>query len=345
MALDRKLAEKAQEELDKKSSGSGLFIRLKEGEEKDIKVIDPTPSMNGIWYLEVPVWWVDKKRIPSPELVGESDSVQRILDQIKEEFRADGSIKDYEKLLNAANSWGGKKVKKDTEYWTVVLEFEWNFDKNEEIEGIYDAEGNVDAELVDKYIVDQKAKILAMKISLTTEINKIATSRGGYMLSDQADGFNLLVSRKGKNRDTKYSAVKTDPMPVPEKYYDLNKSGIDPVKIAKGQLFNDAYIEQILVNYFYGDKLEDPGDGDYLYPELRSKDSEESAPEESSRRRRKTTEDEPEQASSRRRAAEPEEEEEKPKRRRAAKEEESAPRRASAGSSKRRNLVDDVDDA
>jgi len=356
MALDKDLAKRAQEELEKKSGGTNFFVRLDENETKDIKVLDPSPSMNGIWFVEIPIWWVGKTKITSPEFAGGSDVVQKIIDDFEKDFKREGkqAEKDFKKLCEAKHAWGGPLIKKETEYWAPILEFQWEFnDKTDEIEGIYDDNDKIDASLVDKYVVDQKAKVFSMKISLANEINKIATSRGGYMLTDQADGFNLAVSRVGSKRDTKYNAVKTDDMPVPEKYYDLSKDGIDLVKIAKAQIYTEEYIESVLANYFYGEKLEDVTDSDYAYPELRKKseEKEEEEQEDASPRRRRGTakaesKEEPEQVSPRRKARVEEEEEE----RLAPRSRSSASRRKAAEAEegpapRKRSLIDDVDDA
>lgn len=302
-----------------------MFIRLTKEETKDIRVLDPLPNMNGLYYIEVTQWWINGKPIISPEVIGEGDLVQSIMDDFKKDFDDQGAGDQYKKLLNASKGAGMKLIQKSSAFWVPVLEFDWTV-KNNQIVGIEGEDGQIDPDLVKKFIKDGKPKILDAKMSLLKSINRQLTAgRAGATFLDQEKGFNMLIQRAGSGKDTTYVAQREDQMPMPADMYGV----LDPFEVAKSQLYTNKYIEDILANYFYGDEL--PKDAEYRFPELREKLKDgESAEEEKPVRRRpgrtavaETTEEPT--------APEPEAEPEQ------ATEEAPAPAR-----SRRRNLVKDV---
>jgi hypothetical protein len=318
----------AQEELNSRGGG-GFFTRLdKEKTSMDIRILPPTPSMLGKYWLEVPIWWINGKPITSPEVIGESDVIKDILDDIEADFKKQGADEQFTKLRNATKGQGMSLIQKTDAFWIPVLELEWKLDGNNQIVGIYDADGKIDPSLVKKFIKDGQAKIFDCKISLLKNINQqILTGRNGANFLNQEDGYNLIVSKTGSGRDTAYSAVKDEPMPMPEEFYASDKL-LDLVEFAKGGLYTENYIEKVLYGYFYGEEI--PKEPEYRFPELRQKVKGEDSGTDNAPPR-----------SARRQAVEEKKAEEAPRRRSRAVVEESgpteeAPRRA------RRNLVDDV---
>lgn len=270
MPLDPKAVKAALEELEAKS-GSDFFLRLKEGDVRDIRVLEPSPAMNGNWYVEVPVWWIDKTRIVSREFIDGVDVVEEFLTQIEADF---ARTNEQSTFLALRNKTGGKYasevIRKGYEYWVPVLEFNWELDQDQ-IVGIYNDAGEYDPALIKKYIVGGKPKILDGKISLIKSINKVVTARGGYDMPDPVKGFNISISRTGTDRKTVYSGTKTEYMPMPSEFYGAK--AIDPVRIVKSQIVTDDYVDKVLGNYFYGERL--PENPEYMFPELRENNTEE----------------------------------------------------------------------
>lgn len=265
--------------------GGGGFVRLAKDETKDIRILEPTASMNNVFFLEVPIWWIAGKPITSPSFIGEPDLIQTIIDEFKEEFKGDGQA-EFKALMEAKAANGANQVQKVSGFWIPILEFDWDVDpKTEEIINIYDKDGNVDPNLVEKFVKGGKAQIFDAKISLVKNIvSQITTGRGGAKFLTQNEGVNLRVSRSGTGRDTLYAAQKDDPMPMPDKYYGAE--ALDVVRRAKSTIFTDEYIEKILANYFFGEQL--PEEPVYRFPELRDNEEVKEEPTRSRRGRGKS---------------------------------------------------------
>lgn len=288
----------AEEDLKTRGGGSGLFVRLAQDESKDIRILDPTPSMNGLYYIEVPIWWVGGKPITSPEFIKEDDYVQTCIDEYEKLYAEDGETgeRQFKKLLNATKGQGMKLVQKSTGFWIPILEFDWKIGPNGEISGITDDDGNIDPALVKRFITNGKTKILDAKMSLLKSINRqLTTGRVGAIFLDKEKGYNLIVQRAGVGRDTTYTAQKEDQMPMPDEYYGPN--ALDVVEVAKSTIYTTEYIDAIMANYFESTPI--PEEAEYRFPELReslkSGDAEE-VPTTSRRRRghdMETTEKEP----------------------------------------------------
>jgi len=327
--LDLGALKEAEEDL-KSRGGGGLFIRLAQDETKDIRILDPTPSMNGLYYIEVPIWWIDGKPITSPEFIGESDLVQDVINDYESVFAKDGAEDQFKKLRNASKGQGMKLLQKTTGFWIPVLEFDWVV-KNNQIDGIT-SDGKVDPILVKKFIKDGKVKILDAKMSLLKGINRQLTAgRVGSIFLDQDEGFNLLIQRAGTGRDTTYTAQKEEQMPMPAEFYGTG--ALDVVEIAKSTVYTNEYIEDVLANYFEGTQL--PNEPVYRFPELRDALKNDEPVEEKTTRRRRGGEKESEE-----RSEKTEPTEATGRRSRGAKEEEAKP----AGRRKR-DLVKDATDA
>lgn len=269
MALDVAKLKQAQEELKKRSSGSQLWItlsKLEAGEALEFRIMDPLPEMEGIYYVEVPVWWINGKRVPSPRLLdpGTPDIIDKVIAEAK--LSGDATVN---KLLKATGDNKQLKVEMKYEYWIPILKFNWEFGSDEQIKGIYDDKGKVIVENIRKYVEDDRVKLLVVSIGPLKSINEIATKRGGSSMTEMTTGFNLALTKSGKGRDTKYSTVKSDVLPMPEHYY-LDANSLNPFLMAKSQLLTDEYMDAIIGNYLYGEEApEKPDETDYRYPELR----------------------------------------------------------------------------
>lgn len=262
-ALDMNKLKQIQKNLEDRSSGSSSnWITQADLKEAAIEVhiLEPTPDMDGYYFLEVPIWWINGKKIISPEIFGGQDIGTQIIKEVN-------ASQDKEaKALLVQTKNGMRVVQKSTEYWLPVLQFEWKFNKTGEIEGIYDDKGNYDPELISQFVKDDRFKVFQAKISLLTGINSIATSRGGAFMTDKDKGFNLILSKTGEKKKTKYHVNKANEvdLPMPAKFYEDRVSLID---IAKAQILTDECIDNIFGVYLYGE--EEIEDVTFAYPEVR----------------------------------------------------------------------------
>ena len=236
--------------------------KLEDKEMLEFRVLDPLPNLNGRYFMEVIIWFINSKRIISPSTFGEPDIVEQIV-------RAAKNSNDEEiKQLIFGNSRYGGKVQKVFENWIPVLVFDFVV-KNNQIDGIYDSHGNIDPELVAKYIRDGIPKILVAKTSILSFINKYATSRNGLDMFEPDKGFNLVLIKEGKGKQTRYTVQKSDVMPVPTRYYAEDVVP-DVYNLAKAGVRTDEYIESVINNFLYGDPIMEDTENTYRYPEIRN---------------------------------------------------------------------------
>ena len=251
MAIDVKALEAAQKDLQKRSGGGAKnWIQLSKIEAPiDVRIAEPTPGMQGIYYVEVPVWWINGVRVISPRLFGpqEHDPIKVAIDEARK-----SKDPDLIALLNAKGDNGIPKIQERTEFWVPVLRFSWELDKQSNIKGINDDKGNPSVELIKAYIDDYHWKILVTGISALKAINAIATSRGGAKMTECVEGFNLTLSKTGEKKQTKYSAIKADIIPMPADLYTPEKL-TDPFEVAQSLMYTDEYQDQIIWKYLYNE--------------------------------------------------------------------------------------------
>jgi len=269
MAIDVKALEAAQKDLQKRSGGgSKNWIQLSKIEAPiDIRIADPLPSMNGVYFQEVPVYWINGTRVISSRIFGpqEKDVMKNALDEARK-----SKDPDILALLNAKGDNGIPKIQERVEFWVPVLKFSWELDKQGNIKGINDGNGNPSTVLIKDYIDDYHWKILVTGISALKAINAIATSRGGAKMTECVEGFNLTLSKTGEKKQTKYSAVKADILPMPADLYTPEKL-VDPFEVAQSLLYTDEYQDQIIGKYLYNEACPEKTDDCYAYPEIREK--------------------------------------------------------------------------
>ena len=264
-----KALEAAQKDLQKRSGGGAKnWIQLSKIEAPiDIRIADPLPSMNGVYFQEVPVYWINGTRVISSRIFGpqEKDVMKNALDEARK-----SKDPDILALLNAKGDNGIPKIQERVEFWVPVLKFSWELDKQGNIKGINDEKGNPSTMLIKDYIDDYHWKILVTGISALKAINAIATSRGGAKMTECVEGFNLTLSKTGEKKQTKYSAVKADILPMPADLYTPEKL-VDPFEVAQSLLYTDEYQDQIIGKYLYNEACPEKTDECYAYPEIREK--------------------------------------------------------------------------
>jgi len=212
------------------------FYQNKLTAETDVRLLPPLPHMNGIYFHEEKVFWINKKVYTCPSTFGLKsvlqDEYETALEKAKTDKQLDALLKDWQKF------------KPETRYKIPFLLLACKFDAS-----------NNPAEVK---VSGDKAKTLILKSDLLKAINKEVTSRQNqngtpFGLMDREKGFNLILGKTGEKKDTVYTAVawKTS-YEMDEKYY---KNIPDVVELSKKSIKSDAYLRSVIRNFFYGEAL------------------------------------------------------------------------------------------
>lgn len=241
MAIDIKKLREMQKNLNKKAgSGDDLYLyssALKE--EQDIRILPASPKMNGVYFAEQEVWWVNGKMYQSNSTFGGDD----VIDEEIEEARAEGD-KDILALIEKKGAKGMPIVKKETRYLVPVL--------------LLDCKYNDDDELVSVDVVGDEPKVLVAKPTLIKDINKVFTARpyqNGTQdgMADRVKGFNMIVGKTGSGKQTEYFAMGwNEAMEMEEKYY---KKIPDVMELRDKMKKSDDYLRSVIRNYLYGEEI------------------------------------------------------------------------------------------
>jgi len=258
MGLNLKALKGIQEDLNKRGEGTSLFLYQNEiGEETDVRLLPPLPHMNGIYFIEQIVYWINGKPYTSPETFGEPCPIEAEVEAAK-----DSGDHDLAELIDSDD------FRKKSKFLMPILLLDCEFDD--------------DGECTKANVVDGKAKILDVGPMLMKRMNKVITSRNfqngtenGIM--DREKGFNLILSKTGKKLDTKYDAIGWNtPFEMEEKFY---KNYPDVIEIVKKGQMSDEYLESVIRNYLYGEEVLDDKEHK-RHPELQKSDSKNDAKDE-----------------------------------------------------------------
>jgi hypothetical protein len=260
-----------QEKLNKRGGdGSKNWIQLSKLEKPlDVRIMDPLPSMDGIYYVEVPTWWINGKRLISKKIYGPEE--KDVVEEMKKEAElAAVTDKTLSEILSKKNSKGIPLIQFKWEYWVPVLQFAWQLDNKNVISGITTS-GQYDVNLIKKFIVDDRVKIAVANITVIKAINVIATTRGNSNFLDPVEGMNIVIRKSGEGRDTKYAVAAAERMPMPLEFYQEGKL-TDPFEIAESLMYTDEYMELVMGNYLYGDvQIPAEADSNYEHLDIRKK--------------------------------------------------------------------------
>lgn len=234
MGLNMNALKGVQEDLNSRGSGGIYFYANKLGAEEDFRMLPPLPHMNGLYFQEQQVWWINKKPYISHKTFNK-DCV------IEQEIKAAKALKDkdIDKLLA-----DDQLISLKTRFLMPALRLVCEFDA---------------ANRPTKISVDgDKAVVLICGPILMKAINKTVTSRNFQNgtedgLMDREKGFNLLLSKSGKGLDTTYGAEGwREPTEMDAKYY---KEIPDVVALTKKEMESDAYLRGVIRNFIYGEAM------------------------------------------------------------------------------------------
>lgn len=235
-----------QEELGKRKGDGNMVFQKDLKAETDVRLLPTKPNMNGVYFMEQIVWWWNKKPYTSPLTLKEDCPIQAELDQALA-YAKENNDKDLLKLLDK------EKIKKQSQFHLPVLMLD-----------------TTDSDKVK--VIDNKAKILVVGVTLIKAINKLVTSKVNqngteWGIMDRKLGINLILGRTGTTReDTEYSAqAYRYESEMPESYYnDLP----DILQNIKANMKTDEWLVDAVRNYLYGEPMPKEDEG-WRFPEAR----------------------------------------------------------------------------
>ncbi len=78
--IDPRKLKNFQKDLEEKSKGVDNFINASKIDGTiDFRILEPLANMDGLYSLELSVWWVNKKKLICPDIFGERDIVQEVI--------------------------------------------------------------------------------------------------------------------------------------------------------------------------------------------------------------------------------------------------------------------------
>lgn len=273
MALNLRNLKKADEQL-KNRGGSNLYLKQGDiGDETFFRILPPKPEMNGVYYFERTIYWINKRPVVCPSTFGLPSVIEERIEAMKEEASAT-SDEELTKLVEDLNP--------QTQFLVPGLHLKYKYDANEEWTGF-----EVEA---------KKPKILQCTIMLLRAINAVALTpkmARRYKnvpdgITDRVEGCNLVLSKSVENKRTKYTAFEDEVMEMDAKYFENSPSVIS---LSKKECYTDDYLNALLDQYFDGaakpeDSLKKSRFADELAEEKAEEPKEEKKP---TRRRRKAS--------------------------------------------------------
>lgn len=229
----------------------------------DIRIMDPLPSMGGIYFLEVAAWWIDGHKIYSPKITFSDPTKEDIIGgYIREAELAAKKDKTLANLLSAKNEHKMPKIQFKYEYWIPVLKFSWD-DK--------DVPNIIKKGTVKDYIEDGRVKMLVAPLTVLKLINAMLTDRFYKDALDPNKGQNFQIQKSGEGRNTKYTVIPRDVMAMPPEFY-TDKMMTDPFEIAQALMVTDEYMEAVICKYLYNDvEIPENKDTYVRFPEIKEK--------------------------------------------------------------------------
>lgn len=209
-----------------------------------IRLLPEPAILNGIFYFEVVKYWmnVNGKRtsVICSSTFGKDSVIQAEIDEAKSS--------DDDELLSIVNDVSVKTgLIRQPEFWMAALQLEYKTSKSGELEKII--------------VVDDRAKVFQCgKQTLLHEMVKVATSRKALAptkgavdgIADRVTGSNMLLSKTGKDKLTRYACVLDENCEMDKKYY-LNIPNV--YEIAKAQCHTMAWQRAAVRNHLYGEPI------------------------------------------------------------------------------------------
>ncbi len=237
--MDINALKRTKEKLDEKTGSDGFFNQKNIGTETVVRLLPPSPQLEGLFHMEVKKYWIAGKSYICQSTFGKKSIFQEELDKAK-------ASEDDDLIALATNTDNKTGVSAKTEFWMTLLHIEYKLNKNEQITGYT--------------VIDDKAKVMQCGSQLLSSMIKVATSRKAITaaqgaedgIADRENGSNMILSKAGKALNTKYDAALDESMEIDSKYYlDIP----DVFAIARAQMKNGSYQRAIIRQYLYGEDI------------------------------------------------------------------------------------------
>jgi len=234
MGLNLDALKGMQQEMDKGSTDGKYFQQKEIGAETDIRIMPPTEEMGGVFFQKKIVYWINGKPYISPETFGEECPIALEVEEARKQ-----NDPQLNKLLDS------KLFTKKTSYvYPMLLLDNVVLDK--------------DGKLKSYTIKDNRVKVGECGNQLIRAIIDISVKRpyqngteNGFL--DRELGFNLMLSKTGKDLNTKYSAdAHRFPHEMDEKWY---KDVPNVVEEVRNGIYPNDYLQSVIGNFLYGEEL------------------------------------------------------------------------------------------
>jgi hypothetical protein len=239
---------KSAKRIKKKTDGNALFLRSKDlTEETEVRVLPPTDSLNGLFYMERNGWWLNGKFYLTNDTFGGDDVFEEEIDAA----RAEGD-EELDALINAKKavqngSYLAPVLRKDYTYPIAILHLNCNWSDDEGLDS-FD-------------VIDEMCKIHYCKPTLFNAINAVVCSRQFQVkaddgFTDREEGLNITLSKTGSGRETEYGATGwREAIEMDARFYEGGKDAIDLYAIVSKERKSDEYLRSVIRNYLYGEDL------------------------------------------------------------------------------------------
>jgi len=257
--LNIKGLKEVQQDLNKKNSNDDLYM-YHQDISKDgthIRVLPPVPELNGMYFVEQTLFWLDKVPYVSPKTFGQPCLIEKVLKAAKDD--------DDEDVVALAD-----EISEKYQYLIPCL--------------LLDCEYDDDNELIKNDVIG--VRVLACGPQLMKEINRIVTNaqyQNGTEdgITDMEKGWNITVSKEGTGKTTKYTAIGwVQSTKYPKQYY---KDVPNVLELTRKRMYSDDYLGAVMENYFYGEEL--PEKTEPRYKAVAKKEAEQEEEEETPKKK------------------------------------------------------------
>ena len=330
MGLDLKKMREQQSRIHSAAGGGDdrkwLYSEKLKAEDYVKPMPDVKGTLNGGYYVEQIIWWVNGKMYLSNATFNKDCVIQEEYDKAKKIAESDKEMKAILEAKNPQNK--APLLQRQTRFLAPVLHLSLEFDSNDE-------------ESVEKCdVVDDMVKIFVIKPKLMDDYHRVITSKtvnkkGGWGAMAQKTGSILQVGREGTGLNTQYHAQFFEKMEDDEvwdvlatdKYY-TEEAIPDVWKLTKDLQKSDDYLRGVIRNYLYGEDM----------PEDASRSDNSETTDEEDKPSTKSEKPKVEKPASRKQTVEEDDEEDAPKAKRVRN-----TTAQDASPAKERSLLDDVE--
>lgn len=240
-----------QKDLANNRGGDLFFPQGKIEDETNIRLLPTLPNMNGDPCRKVVKWFINNKPYTSAETFGEPCVIKKYLDNLKADL-----AKKPDKTLHALLT-GKTAPKRKTEFYLPMLLL--NGEGEKEVDGV------MKPDIIGVRVLQCGPMLMDSIVDILTK--RFAQNGTEWGLMDRSAGWNLSLSKSGKDLATEYKAVQwPQPMRMPKKYYEPDQIP-DIFTMVENMRHTDDYLLSVIENYIDGTPIrEEDEDGEDAAP-------------------------------------------------------------------------------